>query len=128
MHKWTPRKTILRSENKIVTIDTDGSFIIIGEKINPTERKKLAAALTQGNYDYVLDRTSRQVETGADMLDVNVGVPGIDEVTVLPQVAKIISFIKDQWMFRLIFIEKRLCNLSSLVNKIGKRHSPIHIN
>jgi 5-methyltetrahydrofolate--homocysteine methyltransferase len=88
-------KTILRSENKIVTIDTDGSFIIIGEKINPTGRKKLAAALTQGNYDYVLDLASRQVETGADLLDVNVGVPGIDEVAVLPQVAKIVSSAVD---------------------------------
>lgn len=88
-------KTILRSENKIVTIDTDGSFIIIGEKINPTGRKKLAAALTQGNYDYVVDLARRQVEMGADMLDINVGVSGIDEVTVLPQVAQIVSSAVD---------------------------------
>jgi 5-methyltetrahydrofolate--homocysteine methyltransferase len=88
-------KTILHSEKKIVTIETDGPFIIIGEKINPTGRKKLAAAITEGNYDYVRDLACRQVETGADILDINVGVPGIDEVTVLPQVAQIVSSLVD---------------------------------
>lgn len=88
-------ETILKSEKKEVKISFDSPFTIIGEKINPTGRKKLAAALKEGNYDYVKQLATRQVETGADILDVNVGVPGIDEVAVLPQVAKIVSELVD---------------------------------
>jgi 5-methyltetrahydrofolate--homocysteine methyltransferase len=84
-------QTILKSETKTVTIDTDGPFTIIGEKINPTGRKKLAAALTEGNYDYVRDLALKQVAAGADILDVNVGVPGADEVALLPEVVKIVQ-------------------------------------
>ncbi|UCD43580.1 MAG: dihydropteroate synthase [Chloroflexota bacterium] len=65
--------------------------MIIGEKINPTGRKKLAAALKEGDYNYVRNLATKQVEAGADVLDVNVGVPGIDEVAVLPEVAKLVS-------------------------------------
>ena len=63
--------------------------------LNPTGRKKLAAALKDGNYDYVRQLAIKQVEAGADILDVNVGVPGIDEVAVLPEVAKIVSEVVD---------------------------------
>jgi 5-methyltetrahydrofolate--homocysteine methyltransferase len=84
-------ETILKSEKQEVKISFDAPFVIIGEKINPTGRKKLAAALKDGDYEYVRKLATRQVETGADILDVNVGVPGIDEVAVLPEVAKIVS-------------------------------------
>jgi 5-methyltetrahydrofolate--homocysteine methyltransferase len=69
-------ETILKSEQKQVKISFDSPFIIIGEKINPTGRKKLAAALKEGDYDYVRNLAIRQVEMGADILDINVGVPG----------------------------------------------------
>jgi 5-methyltetrahydrofolate--homocysteine methyltransferase len=88
-------ETILKSEQKEVKISFDSPFTIIGEKINPTGRKKLAAALKEGDYDYVRNLAIRQVEMGADILDVNVGVPGIDEVAVLPEVAKLVSEIVD---------------------------------
>ena len=88
-------ETILKSEQKEVNISFDSPFTIIGEKINPTGRKKLAAALKEGDYDYVRNLATRQVETGADILDVNVGVPGIDEVAVLPEVAKLVSEVVD---------------------------------
>ena len=88
-------ETILKSEKKEVKISFDSPFTIIGEKINPTGRKKLAAALKEGDYDYVSNLATRQVEMGADILDVNVGVPGIDEVAVLPEVAKLVSEIVD---------------------------------
>jgi 5-methyltetrahydrofolate--homocysteine methyltransferase len=88
-------ETILKSEQKEVKISFDSPFTIIGEKINPTGRKKLAAALKEGDYDYVRKLATKQVETGADILDVNVGVPGIDEVAVLPEVAKLVSEIVD---------------------------------
>ena len=83
--------TIVKSEKKEVKISFDAPFVIIGEKINPTGRKKLAAALKEGDYEYVKTLALKQVEAGADILDVNVGVPGMDEVAVLPEVAKIVA-------------------------------------
>lgn len=83
--------TILKSKTKQAKISTDGPFTIIGEKINPTGRKKLAAALQVGNLDYVRELAQKQIDGGADLLDVNVGVPGIDDVALLPQVVKMLS-------------------------------------
>ena len=54
---------------------------MIGEKINPTGNKKLAAALQAGNLEIVQHLAARQVAWGADVLDVNVGVPGLDEMS-----------------------------------------------
>lgn len=84
-------ETIIKSEKVEVKIGHDLPFVIIGEKINPTGRKKLVAALVEGNYDYVCELAKKQVDAGADILDVNVGVPGLDEVAVLPEVAKLVS-------------------------------------
>lgn len=84
-------ETILKSENAEVTISSGSPFVIIGEKINPTGREKLAAAIRDGNYEYILNLVKIQVDAGADILDVNVGVPGIDEVRLLPEVALLIS-------------------------------------
>jgi 5-methyltetrahydrofolate--homocysteine methyltransferase len=83
--------TIVKSETKEVKISIDNPFVVIGEKINPTGRKKLAAALKNGDFEYVKQIALRQVAAGADILDVNVGVPGVDEVDLLPKVAKIVS-------------------------------------
>ena len=55
-------KTILQSKSKKAVIDTDGPFMMIGEKINPTGRKKLAAALQEENYDYVRELAKKQIE------------------------------------------------------------------
>jgi 5-methyltetrahydrofolate--homocysteine methyltransferase len=88
-------KTTLRSQTKEIVIDTDGPFVIIGEKINPTGRKKLAAQLKERNFDYVRDLAIKQVATGADLLDVNVGVPGEDEVVLLPEVCKVVAEATD---------------------------------
>jgi len=88
-------KTIVKSETKTVTIDTDGPFVIIGEKINPTGRKKLAAQLSERNFDYIRGLVKRQLEAGADILDVNVGMPGVDEVELLPEVCKVVMHVTD---------------------------------
>ncbi len=84
-------KTVIRSAKKEVVIDGEGPFVVIGEKINPTGRKKLAAALKEKDYEAVRKLALSQVEAGADMLDVNVGHPDVNEVEVLPIVAKLIS-------------------------------------
>lgn len=86
-----PMKTLLKSNTIEVTIDTEGLVIMIGEKINPTGRKKLSRMLKERNFDYIKEIASKQVNAGADILDVNVGVPGEDEVTLLPQVVKIVA-------------------------------------
>lgn len=58
---------------------------VIGERINPTGKKKLQAALREGNIDYIAGEALREEEAGADALDVNVGLPDIDEPAVLAQ-------------------------------------------
>ena len=85
----------LKSEKKEVKIGIDRPFVIIGEKINPTGHKKLAAALTEGNFDYVREVAERQVAWGADVLDVNVGVPGIDEPAIIKKVVELVISITD---------------------------------
>ena len=84
-------ETLLKSDKQEVKISYGAPFVIIGEKINPTGRKILAGKLKDGDYEYVRDLALKQVAAGADILDVNVGVPGLDEVAVLPEVARIVS-------------------------------------
>jgi 5-methyltetrahydrofolate--homocysteine methyltransferase len=83
--------TILRSASDSVEINFDNPTIIIGEKINPTGRKKMAAALQAGDFEYIRELAISQVETGADILDINVGVPGMDDVSLMEQVVKLVS-------------------------------------
>jgi 5-methyltetrahydrofolate--homocysteine methyltransferase len=83
--------TILRSQKQEVRIEGDGPAVIIGEKINPTGRKKMAAALMDGDFDYIRDLAIQQVAAGADILDVNVGVPGMDDVALMTQVVRFVS-------------------------------------
>ena len=78
-------KTILRGITREVVIDTNGPVIIIGECINPTRRKKLVSTLQAGNFDYVLELAESQIKAMADVLDVNVGFPGVDDVKLLPE-------------------------------------------
>jgi 5-methyltetrahydrofolate--homocysteine methyltransferase len=87
--------TILKSNTKEVIIGIEKPFVLIGEKINPTGLKKLGAALAEGNLDYVKELAKRQVAWGADVLDVNVGHPGIDEVTMMPKVVEAILSVVD---------------------------------
>ncbi|WP_420632250.1 dihydropteroate synthase [Candidatus Leptofilum sp.] len=84
-------KTVLKGLAKTVTIDTDGPITIIGESINPTRRKKLTGAFTERVYDYVLELADSQIQAGADVLDINVGVPGIDEPAVMREVVTAVS-------------------------------------
>ena len=87
--------TILSSGKKEITIGNDKPFVIIGEKINPTGSKKLAAALQAGNLDFVQQLAERQIAWGADVLDINVGVPGMDEVTMISRVISKVSLAFD---------------------------------
>lgn len=83
-------KTILRGNSREVTIDTNGPVIIIGECINPTRRKKLVSTLQERNFYYVLELAESQMKSGADVLDVNVGFPGVDDEKLLPETVRAI--------------------------------------
>lgn len=78
-------QTILRGNKSEVIIDTNGPVIIIGECINPTRRKKLVSTLQDRNFEYVLELAESQIKAGADVLDVNVGFPGVDDARILPE-------------------------------------------
>lgn len=73
------QKRLLASERKTVEIDLDGSFMVVGERINPTGKKKLQAELREGNLNLVRNMAREQEENGAAILDINVGMNGIDE-------------------------------------------------
>jgi 5-methyltetrahydrofolate--homocysteine methyltransferase len=84
-------ETFIKAEAQEVKMGHSVPFVVIGEKINPTGRKKLAAAIKDSDYDYIRRLAIAQVEAGADILDVNVGIPGLDEAAVLPEVVRIVS-------------------------------------
>ena len=84
-------KTILKSKSQEVIIDTDGPVLIIGESINPTRRKKLVTTLSEGNFEFAIQLANLQIEGGADILDVNVGFPGVDDEKLLPETVKAIQ-------------------------------------
>ena len=76
-------ETHLSSKTRQVIISPDHPFVIIGERINPTRRKKLLETLVQGDYSVALEDAHKQIAAGAQVLDVNAGVPGADEPKLL---------------------------------------------
>jgi 5-methyltetrahydrofolate--homocysteine methyltransferase len=83
--------TTIRGKTTEIGIGIDQPFRIIGERINPTGHKKLAAALTERDFDYIRRLAATQIANGADILDVNVGVAGLDDVSLLPEVIQIVT-------------------------------------
>ncbi|HLJ03861.1 MAG TPA: dihydropteroate synthase [Solirubrobacteraceae bacterium] len=83
--------TVLRSPSKTVTISSDGPFCIIGERINPTGRKVFAEELRGGNMETVKVDALGQVKAGADMLDVNAGIPLVDEAELLANMIRMVQ-------------------------------------
>lgn len=83
--------TILRSHAKEVVIGPDRPFCVIGERINPTGRKKFGEALRAGDLSQVVVDVERQVAAGANMLDVNAGVPLADEADLLARMIRLIQ-------------------------------------
>lgn len=75
----------LTTEQNTTPIALDGRFMIVGERINPTGKKALQAELREGNFTLVSQMASEQVELGADILDINMGMNGIDEKELMLQ-------------------------------------------
>ena len=76
-------ETRLTYKDNVAVISPDTPFAIIGERINPTRRKKLAASMAQGDFSVVQEDARKQVAAGAQILDVNAGIPGADEPALL---------------------------------------------
>jgi len=87
--------TVLRSRSKTVTIGAGQPFCIIGERINPTGRKKLAEDLRGGDLSTVEVDAHAQVDAGADMLDVNAGIPLVDEAELLAKMLQAVQAAVD---------------------------------
>jgi 5-methyltetrahydrofolate--homocysteine methyltransferase len=83
-------ETVLKSAQQTVVISRGRPTVLIGERINPTGKKRLAAALVEGNLEIVRQEALQQVEAGADVLDVNVGAAGVDEVALLPRAVRLV--------------------------------------
>ena len=87
--------TVVQSASKTLTIGHDQPFVIIGERINPTGRKKFQELLRAGDLSTIAVDVESQVKGGADMLDVNMGVPLTDEPALLSKAIKMIQGITD---------------------------------
>lgn len=87
--------TIVSSATKEVVIGFDRPFVLIGERINPTGRKKLAAEMAEGNFETVVADAVAQVEAGAHMLDVNAGIPLADEPGILADTIRLVQSVTD---------------------------------
>ena len=90
--RHVPPAFTVTSAQGIVSLPIDGHKVaVIGERINPTGKKRLKEALRTGDYDYVVSQGISQQEQGADILDVNVGLPDIDEASVIQNVVERLS-------------------------------------
>ena len=86
-------ETVVSSYTHAVTMGKNP--VVIGERINPTGKKKLRRALEEGDMSYILSEGIAQMENGADILDVNVGAPGIDEKEMLTRAVKELQAVTD---------------------------------
>ena len=88
-------ETVISSASREVIIGFDHPFVMIGERINPTGRKILAAEMAVGNFSRVEADARAQVEAGAQMLDVNAGIPLADEPAILARAIQLVQSITD---------------------------------
>ena len=88
-------ETVISSATKEVIIGFDRPFVIIGERINPTGRKKLAEEMKNGDFSRVEKDALAQVAAGAQMLDVNAGIPLADEPAILAKTVQLVQSLVD---------------------------------
>src|SRR5467141_2269861 len=88
-------ETRLASRTREVVVSIDRPFVVIGERINPTGRKVLAAEMKEGKMDRVRADALAQVAAGAHMLDVNAGIPAIDEAALLVAAIRAVAGVTD---------------------------------
>ena len=102
-----------------------GGVKVVGERLNPTGKKRFAQALLERDMDYVCSMALEQEESGADVLDINVGVPGADEVSLMIDVVKTVQSIVslplqiDSSNPKAIEVGLRVCNGKAIVNSVN---------
>jgi 5-methyltetrahydrofolate--homocysteine methyltransferase len=87
--------TVVSSATREVVIGHDRPFVVIGERINPTGRERLAAEMAAGDFSTVISDVAAQVEAGAHMLDVNAGIPLADEPAILAETVRLVQTLTD---------------------------------
>ncbi len=87
--------TVLESKTRTVVIGPDQPFVVIGERINPSGRKKLGAEMAAGDFSRVRSDAQAQVEAGAHMLDINAGVPTADEPSLMVSAIRAVQEVVD---------------------------------
>ncbi|MBQ6582258.1 MAG: homocysteine S-methyltransferase family protein [Mogibacterium sp.] len=102
-----------------------GRINVIGERINPTGKKKLQQALLEEDMDYVMQLAVEQMDAGAAILDINVGAPGVDEVRLMPKVVKAVQSVCDLPLQidsadpAVLEAGLRVCNGRPLINSVN---------
>ncbi|MGI6193651.1 MAG: homocysteine S-methyltransferase family protein, partial [Christensenellales bacterium] len=128
-------QTIVCSYGRAVSIPnpkTDGVPALIGERINPTGKPRLKAALRDGDFGLLLSEAAAQQEQGAEVLDVNVGLPGIDEPETLKQAVERIQSVTDLPLqldsanAKALEEAMRIYNGKPLVNSVNGKESSMH--
>lgn len=100
-------------------------ILVIGERINPTGKKRFAQALREGDMNYIMERAIEQADAGADILDINVGLPGIDEAEMMTRVVKAVQSVVslplqiDSSDPAAIEAGLRACNGRAIVNSVN---------
>ena len=127
-----PDETVICSPSKVVTFGK--KFVVIGERLNPTGKKKLQQALRAGDMDYILREAVKQQDQNADILDLNAGLPDIDEPAVLTKALTEIQGIVnlpiqiDSSDYKALESAARLYNGKPLLNSVnGKPESLEHV-
>ena len=102
-----------------------GRILVIGERINPTGKKRFQQALREGDMNYIMERAIEQADAGADILDINVGLPGIEEAEMMMQVVKAVQSVVslplqiDSSDPKAIEAGLRACNGRAIVNSVN---------
>lgn len=117
-------ETILQGRGSTVLIRKDGPLIVIGERINPSGRRRLAECLAQGDMSLVRQEALAQVEVGAQAIDVNVGTADVDEERILPLAVKTVAetvdvpILIDTANYKALAAALAICPGKPLVNSV----------
>jgi len=127
-------ETRVSSPTKEVIIGNDRPTVLIGERINPAGKKKLQEALKEGNLEIIRKEALDQIEAGADILDINVSMFGVDEKTLLPQAVQLvietidIPICLDSSDYHALEAALKICKGRPLINSVtGEERSLANI-
>lgn len=117
-------ETKVSSPTKEVIIGNDRPTVLIGERINPAGKKKFAEALKAGRWEIIRNEALAQVEAGADILDINVSMFGVDEKTLLPQAVQVVMdttdlpICLDSSDYKALEAALKICKGKPLINSV----------